>query len=92
MDDNELANRLTEGVGGPELWRLRRNTAYATGRNFEAVGELLEAAADPKDEVYKQIFRGFYAAENGGRANDRIREDAIDGPVLCRGSSITPDR
>jgi len=56
MDDNELANRLTEGVGGPELWRLRRNTAYATGRNFEAVGELLEAAADPKDEVYKQIF------------------------------------
>jgi hypothetical protein len=46
MDDKEYGDRLKKGVGTPELWKLRRNTAITVGRGFHAAGEGLLLAVD----------------------------------------------
>lgn len=55
MDDKEFGSRLEKGIGKPELWRLRRNTAITMGRCFHAAGEMMLLAVDPQDPAHKQI-------------------------------------
>lgn len=54
MDEQELAKRLRDGVGGRKLWRLRCKTAVATARDLTAVGqEMVEAG--PNDKMLETV-------------------------------------
>jgi hypothetical protein len=56
MDDKEFGARLKKGIGPPELWRLRRNTARTVGHCFHAAGDALLLAVDPKNADHQQII------------------------------------
>ena len=56
MDDKEFETKLLEGIGTPELWRLRRNTAMAVGRFFHVAGDALLLTVDPKLANHQQII------------------------------------
>ena len=46
MDESEFRSRLRAGVGGPDLWNLRRDTALHTTRAFSAVGQAMVIRTD----------------------------------------------
>jgi hypothetical protein len=55
MDDSEFQLRLREGVGGPALWKLRKETAFRTTKSIAKVGLMMmlreDLAGDTGNEV-----------------------------------------
>jgi len=66
MDDKEFETKLLQGIGTPELWRLRRNTAMAVGRFFQVAGDALLLTVDPPITADHRLFDAF---EDGRRAD-----------------------
>ena len=46
MNDTQFQSRLAAGVGGPELWNLRRETGLQTAKAFQAVGRYMASRAN----------------------------------------------
>src|SRR5437868_15114997 len=46
MDASEFESRLKAGVGGEELWDLRRDTALATAAGLSVVGQAMASPSD----------------------------------------------
>lgn len=45
MDDTQFQSRLAAGVGGPDLWHLRRETGMQTAKAFKAMGRHMASSA-----------------------------------------------
>jgi hypothetical protein len=54
MDEQEWAKRLRAGIGGRNLWRLRRKAAVATARDLVAVGQKM-AGGNPNEKTLDSV-------------------------------------
>lgn len=55
MDDNEFNERLAEGIGSTELWKLRHSTAITVASLSHVAGDALLLIVDPKNTNHQQI-------------------------------------
>jgi hypothetical protein len=46
MDESVFQSRLRAGVGGPDLWNLRKETALHTTRSFSTLGQAMASRTD----------------------------------------------
>jgi hypothetical protein len=89
MDESIFQARLRDGVGGPELWNLRKETALHTSQSFLAVGQVMASRADLTGDDGEAVrAMGFLlqmAGELGSAASRMLSgEEHYAGAALLR--------
>ena len=89
MDESVFQARLRAGVGGPELWNLRKETALHTTHSFLAVGRAMasrtDLTGDDGEAVRAMGFLLQMAGELGSAASRMLSgEEHYAGAALLR--------